>query len=94
MMLEFFYGASIAQVKVNRGTDAATDAAEGATATAATTATNASIAGGRFGVAIPASCPLHLRNLMVACLSSEPGLRPNFDQVGCRRCIQASPFKG
>ncbi|EFJ51707.1 hypothetical protein VOLCADRAFT_87429 [Volvox carteri f. nagariensis] len=69
VLLEFFYGMSIAEVKARR------------TAEPSDAAATASIAGGRFGVAIPASAPRHLRYLMLACISGEPGLRPTFEQV-------------
>ncbi|KXZ45652.1 hypothetical protein GPECTOR_52g51 [Gonium pectorale] len=75
MLLEFFYGSHIAEVKARRAAGlAAADAS-------APQPPHASIAGGRFGVAVPASCPPHLQHLMFACLAQEPGARPTFEQV-------------
>ncbi|GLI63127.1 hypothetical protein VaNZ11_006034, partial [Volvox africanus] len=70
MLLEVYYGTNIADLKAHRGAEGLNEAT-----------LNASIAGGRFGVAIPSSCPVHFRNLMVACIAGEPALRPTFEQV-------------
>ncbi|GIL50131.1 hypothetical protein Vafri_6436 [Volvox africanus] len=70
MLLEFYYGANIAELKARHGAEDP----DGATP-------KVSIAGGRFGVAMPSSCPVHLRNLMVACIAGELALRPTFEQV-------------
>lgn len=97
MLLEFFYGSYIADITTNCALAAApgaestepggssTAAGEGSSAAGGGGAeTIAPIAGGRFGVAVPASCPPHLRNLMVACIAPEPAARPTFEQVCAR----------
>ncbi|GFR50775.1 hypothetical protein Agub_g13040 [Astrephomene gubernaculifera] len=86
MLLEFYHGRYVANLKARCApnkphhqqspqqrphvADADSDAPE-----------TASIAGGRFVVTLPSSCPLHLRDLLIACLSPEPSTRPTFEQV-------------
>ncbi len=68
LLLEFFHGEHIAVVKARR---------------AAALPRHGGGAPGSLPLVVPASCPRHLRNLMVACIAPEPAGRPTFEQVGC-----------